>query len=532
MRVRILPGVLSLVLMLLASTPAAYAQTTRPTSMPAELVELGRIAMEKYYANAYGDGLKERNRLLRLISVVSLSRIDAEPIVDRLLEAAADRDLIVAQVAWEAIHAQHASLSPAQREKWLDVGLSIRSRDGFPGQTGMGLLSAIAGYAKPVDARVLADLIGEVATDQNIDLLKPVVRQLLDSQPNADWLATLAMRHMTKAPVTMRLDAILRPLPDAPAATDQPGKLALAWREYARTRPPHEPKVGQYMGKSAIFPKPAKIDDPESDRWRKELELPKLTAERIELVYCIDSTGSMTSVNRLLAGTLLPLTRTLGVCVDDIRAGVVYYRHETDPALQKKCCEFADKSDRGHLVRSFPLSREIYGLVRSMRAVTVDRKAGHDEGTGAYAAALEAASLLAWSNNDQKTRKIVIVIGDAVPTAGSIDACVKLAQKLKQSGVAVHFLCKDKTTAQSVAPIASAAGTKPVVFGEDMSLYTDYIKPNKPPPLSLTIKSQIGQTVLSVVRDSLPPAYADRVQTVFEATLPILQGQLDRANQP
>jgi hypothetical protein len=96
----------------------------------------------------------------------------------------------------------------------------------------------------------------------------------------------------------------------------------------------------------------------------------------------------------------------------------------------------------------------------------------------------------------------------------------------------VHFLCKDKTTAQSVAPIASAAGTKPVVFGEDMSLYTDYIKPNKPPPLSLTIKSQIGQTVLSVVRDSLPPAYADRVQTVFEATLPILQGQLDRANQP
>ncbi len=532
MRVRILPSVLSLMLMLLASTSAVHAQTSRPTSMPAELIELGRVAMEKYYANAYGEGLKEKNRLLRLISVVSLSRIDAEPIVERLLETAADRDLIVAQVAWEAIHAQHASLPPIQREKWLDAGLAIRSRDGFPGQTGMGLLAAIAGYGKQVDARVLADLLGEVASDQNIGLLKPVAKQLLDSQPNADWLAMLAMRHMRQASGTNRLDAVLRPLPDAPPATDQPGNLALAWREYARARAPQAPQIGGYTGKSAVFPKPAKIDDPESDRWRKELELPKLTAERIELVYCIDSTGSMTSVNRLLASTLLPLTRTLGVCVDDIRAGVVYYRHETDPALQKKCCEFADKSDRGHLVRSFPLSREIYGLVRSMRAVTVDRKAGHDEGNGAYAAALEAASLLAWSSNDEKTRKIVIVIGDAVPTAGSIDACVRLAEKLRQSGVSVHFLSKDKTIAQSVAPIASAAGTKPVVFGEDMSLYTDYIKPNKPLPLSLTIKSQIVQTVLSVVRDSVPPAYADRVQTVFEATLPILQGQLDRANQP
>lgn len=517
--------------MLWTSASVTHAQSRRPTSMPAELIELGRVAMEKYYATAYGEGLKEKNRLLRLIAVVSLSRIDAEPIVEKLMESATDRDLIVAQVAWEAIHAQHASLTPDLREKWLAAGLSIRSRDGFPGQTGLGLLASIAGYGKSVDPRVLADLFAEVASDQTIEQLKPVAKQLLDSQPNADWLALLAMRHMRTDTTTKRLDAILRGLPDAPAATDQPGKLSLAWKEYAQTRPAHQPQIAGYAGMSAVFRKPSKIDDPESDRWRKELELPKLTAERIELVYCIDSTGSMTSVNRLLAGTLLPLTRTLGVCVDDIRAGVVYYRHETDPALQKKCCKDADKYKIGHLVRTFPLSREIYSLVRSMRAVTVDRNAGHDQGSGASAAALEAALQLAWSKDDT-TRKIVIVIGDAVPTGGSIDSCVQWTDKLKKSGVQVHFLSKDKTTAQSIAPLVSAADTKSVVFGDDMSLYTDYIKLNKPIPLSQTIKSHIGQTVLSVVRDSVPEAYADRVQTVFEATLPILQGQLDRTNQP
>ena len=44
---------------------------------------------------------------------------------ERLLEAfkAKDRDPVIQYLAWEALHARHASLSPDQRRRWATGGL-------------------------------------------------------------------------------------------------------------------------------------------------------------------------------------------------------------------------------------------------------------------------------------------------------------------------------------------------------------------------------------------------------------------------
>ncbi len=525
-------GLISLLALscLSASTRAAEPEPAAPSLPQTErqqLMEKLKADLETYYANAYGAPLKQKSRLARLVAVVSLSRIDAMPITERLIEAASGDDLLVAQVAWDALHARHASLTDDQRNRWLDAGLKARKRGAFPGETGLPLLSAVAGYVYDADPKMIADMVGDSATAENAEKLRPIVLKLFQTRPDCRWLRPLVTKYLRQADSAARVEPALRSIPGAPSGVDKPGQLVVAWDRFINGLPKTDPlEPGAYAGTSEAFPKPEKIDNPEGAKWRRELELPNLPTERIELAYCIDSTGSMVEVNKLLAATLQPLTMAMGLAASDVRAGVVYYRHETVPALQKGCCKKAASDPKNHTVFVVPLSKQVDAVVGAMRSFYIDPNAGHDGGTGAYAAALEAATKLNWGNA-KTSERVVIVIGDAVPTDGSVDHATKCAALLKQNGVRLHFLELNNNAAKAVSPMATAGGNAPVIFQSDMALYKKFTGAGKPLPLSEAIKSNVGTTVTNVIRDTLPPEFHDRMDTLWKATLPILQATLD-----
>ena len=117
---------------------------TQPTTSRARDAAIGR--MEEFYAKIYGEPLDSAERLPREIAIVSLSRIDAEPITERLLSVfkAKDREPVVQYLAWEALHARHATLSAEQRSRWVAGGLKAAAAGAFPGATAAPLLLALA----------------------------------------------------------------------------------------------------------------------------------------------------------------------------------------------------------------------------------------------------------------------------------------------------------------------------------------------------------------------------------------------------
>ena len=92
-----------------------------------------------------------------------------------------------------------------------------------------------------------------------------------------------------------------------------------------------------YKGTSKVFGEPARITDPD-DRAGAELEIGGLKVSDFDLVWCIDSTGSMNEPNQLVARETGQVIRVCGLISRKARCGTVYFRHEIVPELMKPCC--------------------------------------------------------------------------------------------------------------------------------------------------------------------------------------------------
>src|SRR2546421_7800076 len=78
-----------------AAAKAAPAPATQAALSP-RIVE-----MHDYYAKLYAQPLGLKDRLARLVGIVSLSRIDGPPLTKALLAVLKDQDVLIAQFAWE-----------------------------------------------------------------------------------------------------------------------------------------------------------------------------------------------------------------------------------------------------------------------------------------------------------------------------------------------------------------------------------------------------------------------------------------------
>lgn len=238
-----------LYILIVLSAPILAQQTTQPatttsSSLPPNAIPPMRTPemiakwvgqLEAYYADLYGKPLADKNRLAKLVGVLSLARLDGPALTQVLMDAmtAKDADVLVAQLAWEALHARHASLTPVQRTTWIDTGLSLSHRGAFPAGTVAPLIAVLGERPPTVQAKQVNDLLVKIV-DEN-DLANPTSRAALEAMGKtlAAWSDPQIIRSLinktSRAEHALRIDAALRQLPNPPPAVTDANAAKIAW---------------------------------------------------------------------------------------------------------------------------------------------------------------------------------------------------------------------------------------------------------------------------------------------------------------
>ncbi len=515
----------------LVAIQVARAADPPPAPSPAKLDEKRQARidqLEKYYADLYGKPVAEKNRLSQLVGLVSLSRLGGQPITTKLLSVLPEPDVLVGQMAWEALHARQAELSPADRTKWLAGGVDVARRGGFPGATIAPLIAALS-ERPAAEFKALGDVLARVAmeNDPNTTDGKPALdaaKTAVAQWRNPKIILLLVAKVKLQPQLAGRISYILQDLPDAPETGDDPAKMQGIWGRYVRVNKPASPATRPaYAGVSGLFVKPEKIENPDDPKWRKELELPQLDLDSVDVAFCIDATWSMIVSNQYVTSYIETLTRLLRLMSDQVRGGAVYYRHETDESLMLECCRIGEQAG-GFRVKTLPFTPDPKALVTLMRAQKLTGRTGHDG--GAYVGGISAAMKgMAWG---KKSKRIIACTGDAVATPGSEKPLVDVAEKAKADGYLLLFVVRDAKASKSVAAASKAAsGYEPIVYGPDIAAQAAAAaaKKSEPSPIESFKDTAFETMTVRILELSLPESYRDRAKPLIAAVLPVLQAQ-------
>ncbi|MEM7807192.1 MAG: vWA domain-containing protein [Planctomycetota bacterium] len=512
------------------------AVSTRASGQVADgdvLQEQGVRALQDYFARVYGEPANFETRLGGLVSVVSLSRFDGEPLAERLLEATTIDDPLVALAAWDALAARSSSLTPEQNAAWRKAGVELatgRHRNDvfFAGQL-RPLLQSLAGG--DVEARVVGLLV-ERAIEQN-DLETEAGRAtlvaagtLLRAHGDKTLLRPIVAKAQRRGTLAVRAHAVLSVWDDAPAI-DADRRAWNTWLAGLEL----EPTSSMVTIEPIWFEPPIVIDDSNDPRFRKDVELGRLNIAGVDVALAIDATGSLETSNAYILHYLGVLTQTLAVLGGDVRVGVCYYRHEVRPELQVDCCREAMERMRRNeplhfLVDMVPLTGNFNQLLQSMNEDRLpSSNTGHDNGRSALAAGFEGSFDLLQRMSRRDAARVILLQGDANPTRGSTDALMTMAGLANEAGVVTVLLIRDKATAERLSPIAqAAAGYDAISYRKDMeSLKSD----GAASPFVNFEERPFGLAAAHIVAASLPSDYADRGTPVVR----IVSGHLSAAQE-
>lgn len=478
--------------------------------------------IENYYADLYGQPFKTESdsRLAHLVAILSLSRIDGPSLNKRLLVPLGftRQDPIVAQVAWEALSARATSLTPEQRKQWLDAGLKAAELVAFPGSTATSLVSALS--TQPIDAKQLPSVVKlMIRIAEENDPKTPYGKETLDTAANAvaawantDLISRIIKEMNNNTGRNERLAALLANLPNP--STEATQTAWTKWLASARL----EAKLPELTAGSQFFSKPEKVDDPYDQKWTKESEPGDLRVNKLDLIFCVDGTGSMQASNEFVTAYVRSVYMALSTISQSTRAGAVYYRHENDPSVMLECCQKAIKY-KDMTVKPIAPMADPDALVEAMRAMLPKegtRISGHG-GDGAYYSALETAAKVL--GPPKKNASLIIVcIGDAKMTPGSESKIVELCKSLKEKGYITIFLNRDPWNAENLAEASKAAsGVEPIVYRDDVKrlkaggdVYEDFES------------TAFGEMSLQAIRASIPADYANRAKPLLSTVWKIL----------
>ena len=495
------------------------------------------LKLQEQFAALYGKESNFQTRLGGLVSVISLSRYDGEPLADKLLDAAQSEDVLVAAAAWDALAARAASLTQEQANQWRQAGFNLAAGrsggDAFPGPTlRRPMLALAAGQADavPTQDRSLGRLL-QRAVEQNDPttedgrLALEAVGQFLAVHGDTAMLRPLVRFAQQPGPLGDRAYVALSQLPDAPARDANRGDWESWSRDFQATGEPRE-----YDGGSLFFDAPIVIDDASDDRFNQEVELGSLDIRGVDVALAIDATGSLETSNPYIQGYLGVTAQTLSVLSNDVRFGVCYYRHEVRPDLQTACCrEEAEMAQRREpkrfLVDFVPMTGNSNQLFAAMNVDRIPSRGGGHEGNGAMAAGLEGAYDLLNRQGRPGAAKVIVLQGDTNPTPGTTDALMTMAGLAKEAKVIVPLLIRDNATARRLDPIAQAAtGNDAISYRDDLEAIKD--AGGLPNPYENFPDRPFGQIATLIVTASLPSDYADRGPQVVD----LVATQLAAAN--
>lgn len=543
-----------------AKPGTAGKPATKPTTKPIDPLTQRKIEeLETYYAKLYGEPLNLTDRLPRMIAIVSLARIDCDETTQRLLDVfkGKDKDPVIWYLAWEALHSRVGSLDADQRQRWATGGLAAGNLGGFPGPTVAPLLRALAEHHPVVFEAEPAKLA--IRTINENELSDPAGKRALDALRHliAAWhdpvMIRLVSAQMQRPQVADRVLHVLGGLPDAPAETD-PRKAGGLWSGWlsrnSGMKAAAASELKPYQGDGKVFAVPEQITDPDDPKWRAELEIGKVTVSDFDLVWCIDSTGSMFDENQMVAAQTGNVIRLCSLVSRRARCGTIYFRHETVPALMQECCKKAAANPRWYQVRGFPLTAEVSELSGKMAAEPIPKPDAENLGNvhpgGAYAGALMAAMKeMKWSDAPNSAR-VIVLVGDSKLTPGTEKACEELSAIAAKEGYQLHALVKGEAVQNWAAAVKAGNGSL-LLFDGPGGGAAAKPKPAAKPPAKPAAGNPGGggnapgagnapranefeEIAVRVVRGAVGPAYRDRVNPLLDVLLPYAR-ELGEAEQ-
>lgn len=517
--------------LLAASVLAAPAsQPATPSTRPGNPSTEEKIrALAAYYAKVYGDPLSSPERLPKQIAILSLSRIDAPETTAKLLDifSQRDRDPVVWYLAWEALHARVASLNREQRRRWATGGLQASLvSGGFPGTTVAPLLLAMAEHNMVAFEDQPYRLAARVVRENGLE--KPEQKQTLDALARlvTVWhdpsLVRALLSVANKPELAPRVDYVLRKLPDPPAEVAAPRIQATwaTWLEKAKLKPAGQDALPDYKPEGTrVFSAPATITDPNDKRWYAELEIGKLTVTDIDLVWAIDSTGSMNDENQLVAAQTGLVARLCSLVSRRARCGAIYARHEIEQGYLKPCCQEAGSKQGWYQVKPHALTTDVKLLATAMAAERIPKPDKANEGnvhpgTPVLGALQGAITKMKWSS-DKHARKVIVLVGDSPLTPGTEKPAEVFAAQAQKDGFQIHALATRRANVEWQPVLKAAGGTiLPFSTRNVGGAPPPARKPRRLPinsPAAESPLSVFGQLAVQVIRDSVSPAYRNRI---------------------
>jgi len=515
------------------TTPALVISSPAESAEAGGSVEARRLELQMYLAKLHAKATKQRSRMAQLLGVISLAQFEGSPMTDVLLNTLeGSKDMLVREVAFEALYARAGSMDNTQKLRWLTTGMKIAEKEqAFRGAMIRPLLlacgseAAIAAEATLTDEKLLFRIIAEN------DAANPLGKATLEAAAEAllyvsdpSLLRKLANRATADERLEPRVALVLSRFGTTPDSSLPASKRRAAWVEFAKAiKLPEEPPTAKQLKPDGMFKAPIVIGNPEEQQYRKDLEIQPLKLRDVDVVLAIDGTGSMEPQNTQLIRIVPAMMSLLEFGSDRSRIGAIYYRHEVDTKLMQPCCRKAQNQKDTFLNVVMPLTNNPEDLVDRMKAISpfIDQDnptlTGHDGGNGAYAGMFQSVIQdFAWSKSPDAFRMLV-VIGDANPTKDTAAAVVSMAHRVRSGGVQMKFIITRAPSDVQVGPMIEAAGTTRQLLENDMSKINAIKTDDDFAALvNLVPQLQVGSIVRTGLEQSLSKGYEDRVDFLME----------------
>lgn len=511
------PAVISILLCVAVSSAVAL-EKSETTKAPADKDAKKIAATEQFltfYLDLYGKHLASRDWMARVMAVISLGRIDDARATKTLLEVM-DKDTrqIVRMYAWEALHARQDRLTPVQRAHWVAAAYKLAEKNSFRGDLRLGLVGLMdAGGPKarnkklfkwlfshtnsqdPGDIRTLWAIGDTLRRWKSPDLIKGLIGSM--SNINSAYRAEVVLHRVYEG------------IPYASTMYREGSKVMWAktqrrWMDWFKQAEFKEIDIGEgspYAGRSKVMPRGEKITETKNSKWRKDLELKRFRLDRLEVVFVVDSTGSMGSTVRWIQRDVARMMRAFERISREPRIGVILYRDHGDE----------------YVVKPYPLAGNAGKLAKALKNASA--RGGGDIPEAVYEALHTSVKKQKWSKS-LSAQKVIVLLGDAPPhknTLGKIDELVTKAADKR-----FKFYCiKIRTSHQRRTKLpnydrALAGFDKIAKLGNGRSLWVTFSQSFRSPYSMRTASPRnekvSGRVILrEVLKAVLEKGYRDRV---------------------
>lgn len=445
---------------------------------------------------------------------------------------------VVQVVAWEALHARTKSLSPQHRKQWIAGTLKLARAGQFRGAMRASMLKLLAPQGPtPLNLDVFAKLFlhTNALDPRDVEILE-AMRQVLARWRSPKLIKALILAMGKSFDDGPRADYLLRGLAEdvpEPAKQIEKGPDAMwkrmqkAWADWYNTERPEPAEAAAakpYMGTSTLIPAAEKVD-PKDDKWRKDLELPRLHLDQLDVTLVVDSTGSMKTVVEWVKRDVRKLLKAFALLSREPRVGVVLYRDHGDE----------------YVTKLYPLTDNGVKLTRAIDDATA--AGGDDVPEAVYDALSVALRKQRWSRSAKAVR-VIVLVGDAPPHETDLPKIEKLVQAAAKKGFS--FYCMKARTRHGSADLGSF--DRIAEWGGGKSVWADFAEGSQAAIYKGTRSLHVAADYYSgsgdgqerpdrvilreVLRSILTQAYSDRVGPFTNVLLEYLETPVKEKRLP